>query len=516
MPAPEKKPVLLYFNGPWGNTNEFLRETYIDPLKSLLEIDFEVVSTSLNKDFKSEVQRHNPDLVVFHGGCEGPKLPTYNLKNTDYRPDLLRIGYSIHDPHTPSRTQAFSMFEQWGVHYVVNIFSPWDTLANTPPNHFYLPHWIDEKIIRDWGEPKVIPLALTGSGWFSDTAYPWRFDVFKNTVFRIPFLHAPSTEMDDPSSGYIGEAYGRMLNRAYFSAGCGTINHYLTKKLLEIPGARCCLIAEESDILKHLGFANNVNCLFSDGSDLVPRMRALLRAPQELQNITNAGYELVQSSHTARNRPLFKQLFELHSRKAPGQSIVQGDPFKPLQFIEAGTPAPLWNVPKDNQLINHLRAGYDLLARRQYGEARKEFAWAVSKIERSAEGRLGLAICLSHLGQTKEAIDNLNVNISKLTEYYAIGRPDPIDLAYLVALHLQCKETARAVQLAASYPDLRHPALNAIRHLLSSANPSLKTKSPAFCIEKGDCSQNVVTVHAVPPKSFVEWQETFLEMLRAR
>src|SRR5690606_22995728 len=132
---------------------------------------------------------------------------------------------------------------------------------------------VEDGLFRDYKEEKDIPISLTGSGWLNKCIYTWRHDIFRALMPRFPVFHAPSLGNRQTSHDYVGEAYARLLNRSRFSAGCGTINRYFTLKLLEIPAARSCLIAEEIEVLQAMGFRDGVNCVFATPQNVADKVQ---------------------------------------------------------------------------------------------------------------------------------------------------------------------------------------------------------------------------------------------------
>ncbi|HEY4300170.1 MAG TPA: glycosyltransferase [Candidatus Didemnitutus sp.] len=507
------RPRLLYFNGPWNYLGARILNSYIDPFRRLLEQDFDIVSVEGDRDFRVEVETHRPDVVMFHTGSEAPGEPEVDISNTDAFPEIPRLGYMFRDPFSPSRMPTMNRLKAWRVDQVFTDFRPTDSAAPYFRDTMYLPWWIDDTVFRDYGEAKEFAVTLTGSGWRSKCIYVWRSEVCLELLPKVPIFHAPSLGNRQNGHDYVGESYSRLLNRSQFSAGCGTVNRYLTMKLLEIPASRCCLIAEEIEVLKAAGFRDGENCIFATKENVVDKVRTLLSDPRRLQAITDAGHRLVHDRHTQRNRRQFAEWFALWKRRQPGDRIVQVNPLEPLQLIPAGATVPANTFPAENPLTEKLVRGYESLAAARWADALPKFEEIVGIIPCVAEARLGAALCLLRLNRVPEAIAHLGYNVNLMVRHFGYRWPDPIDLAFLAVCHFRAKDARTGVQLLASFETLRHPALNAMRWIVAKSSPALAAR-PVFQVSEGDNSSNVESIHVLPQTTFPEWVGALMAGIR--
>ncbi|MEO6004647.1 MAG: glycosyltransferase [Opitutus sp.] len=507
------RPRLLYFNGPWDYLGDRMRKSYIDPFHALLAQDFEMISVEGNRDFRAEVELHRPEVVLFHTGCEAPQEPEVVITNTDAYPELPRMGYIYRDPFSPSRMMAMNRLNHWGVDQTFTCFRPSDAPIPFFENTFYLPWWIDDTLFGDYGERKTLPVTLTGSGWLNKCIYTWRNEIFCGLVPRFPIFHAPSLGNRQTNHDYVGEKYARLLNRSHFSAGCGTLSRYLTLKLLEIPASRCCLIAEEIDVLKEIGFVDGVNCVFATGTNVADKVQGLLNDPTKLAAITDAGWKLVQERHTQRSRRMFSEWFQLWENRTDGQSIVQTHPLEPLKLVDRNQVKPVSRFPTENPVTEGLIEGYRLMEAKSWTPALEKFEWILKTIPCVAEARLGAALCQMRLGRPSAASPHLGYNMTLLVQHFGYAHPDPIDLAFIAVLCIRMKDVSTAVATLAKYPQIRHPALNAMRWILAQANPSLADQ-PAFQVRQGDDTATVLSVHLLPQRTFAEFSGLLLDYLK--
>lgn len=498
------RPRLLFFNGPFGYLGERLILSYIEPFRRLLDQDFDVVSVEGDRDFAAEVRQHAPDLVLFHGGVESPKEPEVVIRNTDKFPEVPRLGWMFRDPFSPSRRNAMNRFRAWGVHQVVTDFRATDCPNPYFQDSLYLPWWIEPEVFRDYGEKKELPITLTGSGWLQRQFYAWRLPVFLKIAEKLPCYHVPAFETHVKNDAYVGESYARLLNRSYFAGGCGTVARYLTLKLLEIPAARSCLVCEEIDVLKAMGFADGVNCVFATADNVVTKIQALMDDPARLQQITDAGHALVHGAHTRTHRRLFAEWLQLWKTKRPGERIVQSHPFEPLRLAAAGEAVPS-RFPSENPLTEALLEGYRLLAAGQGSEALARFEWVLGIIPHVAEARLGAALHLLRSGDpglARKHLDHVIYVQLKLCNYRA---PDPVSISLHAIVLARLGDLRAAAEHLATTPAMRHPAINAARWLFAQAWPELRRKQPALQVAKDDDAKNCETLHLLPARDFAGW-----------
>lgn len=507
------RPKLLYFNGPWDYLGDRMIAAYMEPFQRLLEQDFEVISVQGDCNLRREVEAHRPDMILFHTGTESDHEKEIKITETDAYPEIPRVGYIYRDPISSSRIAAVNRLLRWGVDQTFTCFRPSDAPSEFFKNTIYVPWWIEENLYRDYGEEKIYPISLTGAGWLSGRFfYTWRFPIFSQLVSRFPVFHVPVLENHRSGNAFIGEKYARLLNQSLFSAGCGSVNRFLTLKPLEIPACRCCLIAEETEVFKAIGFRDGVNCIFADETTVVAKVQALLDDPERLRAVTDAGYDLVHQRHTVRNRRMFIEWYQLWKAKLPGQRIAQIDPLKPLELLPEES-QPSYDFPPENPLIDKLLAGYALMHERQWKEALEKFETVLTIIPYVAEARLGAGICNFHLHRLEIAQRHLMYNIQAQIRQRTSAWPDVINVAYLTIVLMKAGKREDAVTLVSQRSDLRHPALNALRWIMAARKPELRKRSPAFQILEGDVTQNIETLHLFPKRTFADWVQTWSELL---
>jgi len=514
--SPAGKPRLLYVNGPWDHLKERTRVAYVAPLEKLLRQDFEVISVPTPCDFEAEVVRHRPDLALFHTGIESPQEPAPVIRNTEAFPKLPRLGWVLRDPFSSTRALIPGRLKKWRVDASFVSWRPSDCMTSLFSDGYYVPWWVDDDVIRDYAEPKVIPISFTGAGWFDPVLYEWRHRILTAVRDEFPIFHAPPAAAAKRGSvEFNGESYARLLNRSLFAAGCGSVNHYLTQKLFEIPGCRTCLLTQETEALKAIGFEDGVNCVFATPENVVAKLRPLFEDRPQLQRITDAGYELIRSGHTIRHRRHLIDWYNLWRAKQPGQRIVQVHPFQPLQLLDRGQPTPPYAFPHDNPFIESVQEGYRLYHGGNYDEALAHFIPAIERTSWMAEPRNGAALCFLKKKDYRKALAVLTGNVDMQIYFMNAPNMDPVDQAVLALIMLKLNASNDAAAVLRTYPEVRHPALNALRWILGNVRRDLVTHDGPFAIRRGDNSKNRETIHILPPSDFEEWTLFFMSFLKA-
>jgi hypothetical protein len=504
----DSKPRLLYFNGPWDYLGERLIASYVVPFRRLLDQDFQVVSVEGDCDLRDEVEKHRPDAILFHTGTESNREREVTITRTDAYREIPRMGYMYRDPISPSRIAPMNRMTRWGVDQVFTCNRRSDSPIPFFADSIYVPWWIDDTVFRDYGEAKTYPITLAGAGWLSaHFFYTWRQPIFAQLVLRFPIFHVPVFQNHKSQDAFVGTHYARLLNQSLFAAGCGSANRYLTLKLLEIPASRCCLITEETEVLKAMGFVDGANCVFADEKNVVQKVQALLDDPARLQAITDAGFEMVHRCHTQRQRKVFIEWFRLWKSREAGQRVVQTNPLEPLQIVSENDAVPEYRFPTENPVFEGLHAGYRLIDEAKWSEALSKFESVLAVIAYIAEARLGAGICALHLNNLQGAAKHFSSNLENQSQLRITQHPDVISIAYLAVVLVKQNLIADAVEVLRKSAGSRNPALNSLCWLLAARHKSLKARDPMFQIAEGDETTTTHTLHLLPAMGFQAWAE---------
>lgn len=498
------KPKLLFFAGPFDYLGNRILLNYVSPLERLLCADFRLQIVSGSCDFSEEVQRHEPDMVLFHGGVESPNEPRKVIANTDCHHGIPRAGILFTDPWSFNRYNFLRRLREWHVEDVFSIVHPGSCRMGWDDEFIFFPWWIDDTVYRDYGEEKILPISMTGGGWLGEGPYPWRRELTRKLIDHYPVYFSPvgSTHR---SFRIVGEAYARLLNRSVFSAGCGTVYRLLTRKILEIPACRSCLITQPSPVFGEYGFCDMVNCVMTEPDDALDKVEFLFRNPDVLQRITDAGYELVHSEHLASNRRQFADWFQLKQRLKPGQRIVQPTLCGPLSVYDPSDGGcPPRHFVADNPAREAFFAGFRHLERLELAAAERAFVKANELMDSMAEPCLGYVLVHLMLDNLEDANNGAELRRNNY-RYFNHAHMDPCDRAALSILALRRGEVKDAFKLLAGDAALRHPFLNATRHWFTLNQPDYARKHPEGAARVPDMSANTHTLMPVGDRSWSEW-----------
>lgn len=478
---------------------------------------FEVIVINEECDYQQICDKYQPDLTLFESGVYGGKQ---KIKNTFAYPEIPKIGFLNSDAYCISRAAFISDMESWGIETFFTLsVSMGEYTPEIADKLFVWPNFVDENLYRDYGESKIIPVFLTGS---MAAHYPWRKRISEIVSRYYPSLTCPHfgwSGNQTTSRIIYGEQYARMLNSSYFVPTCGTIAKEVVRKHFEIPASKSCLITEKSLSLEAAGFVDMENCVFTDESDILDKLDYLFKNLDELEKITNSGYQLVHANHTLKQRNQIFQWYNLNKLLQPGQRIVQTNPFGPLTIVEETSGI------KNSHIINHgldrilLRQGDEKLWAGEYDEAESLYLRCVNYQAHIPEPKLRLTLCNLYKGNADTAIYWILQPIKETIENSKAVEPDPVEWAYFI-VSLMCQgKLNEAIKRSNQFPFLCHPELERARLIINILqNKTYKEyKDSLLHSEKLHSEQSTYrySLHQLPNRSLNEWINHICIMLKA-
>ena len=208
-----------------------------------------------------------------------------------------------------------------------------------------------------------------------------------------------------------GEVYARAINASWFAPTCGTVAKEVLRKHFEIPACKACSVTESSPGLEAAGFVDMQNCVFGKEGEALEKMEYLFEHPQELERIILAGYELVHSRHTLKQRDQILQWFTLRKQLKPGERIVQASPFGPLAVRQKASATDNSVIIPSGAHLRLLRQGDSMLWSGSYEEAEALYRKASNYIHWMPEPTFRLALCRLYRGDARTA----HASISRLS-----------------------------------------------------------------------------------------------------
>jgi hypothetical protein len=513
MTSVNAKPKLIFFQYRFSEKlPAFVLLHRQQQVKSLSEF-FEVAVIQSDCDYERVCDEHEPDLALFEmlSGHDAVAARRPEIANVARDPHVPKLAFFNADAWCEARAGFISDMERWGIETAFSICTTaLEHMPGLAGRLFIWPNFVDHGMYRDYGEFKTIPVLLTG---VTDTNYPWRRRIFRLVTERYPSLVCPH-------GGYIsragtarmlhGEVYARALNASWFAPTCGTVAKEVLRKHLEIPACKACLVTESSPGLEAAGFVDMQNCVLADDKNVLDKMEYLFEHPQELGRIIGAGYELVHSRHTLKQRDQILQWFTLHKRLEPGERIVQPGPFEPLAVRKP--PDAVGNTLRitSGAHLRLLRQGDSKLWSGSYEEAETLYRKASNYIPWMPEPKFRIALCCLYRGDARAAY----ASISGLSQYvlasYKAIDPDPIEWAYSIVALLCLGELAAAAERAGRFPWLCHPELDRARWAVRVLKG---VRAPAAA--KTGTQERRYSIHELPDRSLEEWVGQICKLLRA-
>jgi tetratricopeptide (TPR) repeat protein len=477
-----------------------------------LSLFFDVTLINQDCDYREVCDKFKPDLTLFESGVAYSSCYRIAIKNTKAYPEIPKLGLHNGDSWCDARAGFLSDMEHWGIE---NFFAIATTTAEHIPEIadrlFTWPNFIDTEVYRDYGLPKVIPVLFNG---FIHPLYPWRQKIYEKVSQTYPSLTCPNPGYSSgiESRMIYGEKYARTINASWFMPTCGTIERDIVRKHFEIPASKSCMIAEKTPIIEAAGFADMKNCIFADESNVLDKLDYLFQNLDELEKIINAGYLLVHSHHTSKQRDQIFQWFNLYKDLKFNQKIVQSGPFESLTVAEESSKIKNSHIISNGLTRDLLKQGDEKSWLGKHQEAEALYFKCLEYIPWLPEAKFRLALCNLYQGDAGKAILWILQPIQYTLKEYKAKDPDPVEWAYFI-ISLLCRgKLSLAIRCEEKFPSLYHPELDRVRWVVKV----IKNKCDEDNLEKVTISSHHhYTIHQLPERSFENWIDQICIMLKA-
>jgi hypothetical protein len=483
-----------------------------DHVKCLSEF-FDVVVIREDCNYQQICDTYRPDLTLFESGPNLANCHRLKIINVHACPEIPKLGLLNADAWSETRAGTLSEMEHWGIG---TFFSIAVTAAEHTPeiaeNLYIWPNFIDPRIYRDYGQSKNIPVFFTGA---QASQYPWRRAVYKLVLQRYPSLFSPHSGYYRDRSATApmlhGEQYARTINASWFVPTCGTVAKEVVRKHFEIPACNACLITEKSPALEAAGFVDMVNCVFADEDDVLDKLDYLFGNTNKLERITHAGYQLVHSRHTLKQRDQILQWFNLYKNLKSDQKIIQSSPFEALSVVQKSIEAKHPHVISNGLHLKLLRQGDKMLWAGKYEEAEGMYLKCLSYTRMLPEPKFRLMLCNLYKGNAQLALSWVMAPIQYTLAGYKAVDPDPVEWAWFIICLLCVGKLDAAIKRAGQFIWLRHPELNRVRFVIDI----LKGRGGTGLLPEDGELKHRCSIHQLPSKSLNEWAEQVCIMLKA-
>lgn len=504
------KPRLVFFQWKNKGVSMFVQKHKQQHVKCLSEF-FEVIVINENCDYQEIADKYQPDLTLFESGVNYQGCQRLEIKNTHACPEIPKLGFHNGDSWCEARPGFLSDMEHWGIETFFSISTT--TAEHTPEiaeNLFVWPNFIDADIYQDYNQPKIIPVLFTGA---INPLYPWRQRINQIVSQYYPSLICPHQGYNQRSTSRMmhGEQYARTINASWFVPTCGSVEKEVVRKHFEIPASKSCLLTEKTPALEAAGFVDMYNCVFANENDVLDRLDYLFQNLDELEKITNAGYQLVHARHTLKQRDQIFQWFNLYKNIKPEQKIIQTNPFEPLTLVEKSSGKKTSHIICDGLMIKLLHQGDEKLWAGKYEEAENFYRQYLHHKSVSPEAKLKLALCNLYKGNAETAFSWIIQPIRYTLENYKAIDPDPVEWAYFMISLLCQGKLDEAIGIVHKFPWLCHPELERTRWVINLLD-NIKNQENFPCINQ---SKYRFSVHQLPNRSLNEWVDSLCIMLEA-
>jgi hypothetical protein len=510
------KPRLLFLRGEeMRGLTDFIH-SHLRQQQKCLSLYFDIVTITGSCDYRKLCEEYQPDLTLFESGIYTSHLYSRprEISNTSAFPAIPKLGFLHSDPFCWSRIGFLSDMERWGIEtYFTHSVSMAEYLPSIADKLFVWPNFIDSDIFFDYELPKVIPALITGS---QAQLYPWRNRVAPAIAQYFPSLVCPHLgyhHVREVSRMVFDGEYARMINASYVVPTCGTIAKEIVRKHFEIPGCNSCLITEETPSLQAAGFVDLQNCVFATEDDVVDKLDYLFKNRDELERITRAGYSLVHSRHTIRQRGQIREWLDLYRSLRPTERIVQTGPFEPLVIVDESSSLKNRHCLSQGVDRQLLRLGHDALRNGDYERA-EEMYLRCRNYYFMPEPILGLTICKLYKGGARSATECIVEYMKARVRTQGNKDLDPVEWAYFIRCLLCQGDLREATRRAHQFPFLRHRELDRCRSIIDALNGST-----CEVINNGS-GEDLGTkwrpsVHDLPERPFSDWVNDLCMMLKA-
>jgi hypothetical protein len=512
------KPRLLFFRGQHNlpqfmrshdSLPPFIRSHLLQHIKCLSTF-FDVCIISRDGDYAEICDLYKPDITLVESGVYGgPPI----ISNTSACPGVPKIGFLNADAYCFSRSAFLSQMERWGIdtYFTISV-SMLEYMPSVADKLFVWPNFVDPDIFRDYGQPKTVPVLITGSHAMH---YPWRNRISRAIAQHFPSLTCPHLGWFDARSTsrmLYDEQYARMINSSYVVPTCGTIAKEVVRKHFEIPGCNSCLITERTAALEAAGFADMQNCIFATEADVLDKLDYLFENRDVLASISRSGYLLVHSQHTLHQRNQILQWLTLHKSLQPNQRIVQTQPFGPLNIVDVRSGVTNFHGLSNGVDRALLRKGDMHLRVGNYNEAERYYL-ACLNYHIMPEAILGLTLCNLYKGDARRAREWISQSIAHTMEIHKAVDPDAVEWAYFIIALLCQGDIGEAMRRAHQFPLLQHKELERCRWVIDTFNDLTVCNS-----ERGHKDTSATarrSIHQMPQRDMANWVIELCKMLTA-
>jgi tetratricopeptide (TPR) repeat protein len=252
------------------------------------------------------------------------------------------------------------------------------------------------------------------------------------------------------------------------------------------------------------------NCIFADEHIVCDKINYLLTNPNKLAKVTDAGFELVQSKHTLKQRDQIYQWFQLNKIMLADEKIIQDGPFSSLKLVKKATKIESSHIFSNGLYLEQLNKGSQFLSVENYDAAEESFLKCLSYIPWMSEPKVKLAICCLFKGDAQAAINWIKQPIQNVIGQYEYSEPDPVEWAYYLIALLCNGELAEAAIMSNEFKSLNHQELIRARMAIDY----LQTRKIQRVDPEQFAQKSRASIHVLPDITLENWLLDVCTMLQ--
>jgi len=245
-----------------------------------------------------------PDFILINDVSGSPSIT--GLEEVD-----IPIGLLIHDAHR-NVIKRNIFIEQYDIQFLFTIYR--DEFLKRHPQYkkrmFWLPHFVNTNIFKDYQYPKEINWLLMGR---ITNHYPTRQRIYKRMRNKNGFVyysHPGYKNVNELDRGiFVGEKYAKEINRAKMFITDDSKLHLPFMKYYEVLACNTLLLAPANKELLDLGFKPKENFVEINKYNFEQVANYYLIHEEERKKIAQAGYEMVHERHSLEVR--VKELIDM-------------------------------------------------------------------------------------------------------------------------------------------------------------------------------------------------------------
>lgn len=164
---------------------------------------------------------------------------------------------------------------------------------------FYLSHFIDNNIFKNWKEEKIYDILIYGS--LDEKIYPLRNKIYQllknNSEFKIKILQHPGYSSN--FKGYTETELSKIINQSWLTVCTSSINQSFLKKYIEVVFSHSFIIGNIPPKYENIIQDNYLNINLNDSNDnIFKKIREILINKDLLKMKIKKNYDVFLNNYS--------------------------------------------------------------------------------------------------------------------------------------------------------------------------------------------------------------------------